>query len=234
MKNDQIFQREEKKYIITPQQKADLLLRAGTQMQLDQYGRSTIASLYFDTMDHRMIRQSMEKPLYKEKLRLRSYGVAAAQSRVYLELKKKYKGIVYKRREKMTLMQARRYIQTGILPFDTQIMREIDWVIRAYGDIKPVIYISYEREAYFAASDDALRMTFDHNLLYRTQDLTLTHGAYGTPILPGGQIVLEIKALGAMPLWLADALDSAKIYPSSFSKYGTAYCMDLTKEALYA
>lgn len=219
----QIFERTETKYLLTSEQRNLLFRLIGNYFTVDQFGRSTICNLYFDTNDYRLIRDSMEKPIYKEKLRLRSYGIPENDSTVFLELKKKYKGIVYKRREKMTLQQANTYIHDKILPFDTQIMKEIDWMVRHYGSIKPAVYISYQRDAFYCTEDPNLRITFDNELLFRTEHVALEDGVYGQSILEKDKYIMEIKALNSMPLWLTGALDELKIFPASFSKYGTAY-----------
>ncbi len=218
----QIFERKEKKYLLTETEKDALLARIGDRLTPDKYGPSTICSLYFDTPDYRVIRASIGARTYKEKLRLRCYGTPDADSTVFLELKKKYRGVVYKRREKMALSAAYDYIDKDVLPKDTQIMREIDWMQKKDG-LSPVILIAYDREAYYSEETLGLRLTFDTNVRFRTDDLRLEHGPNGQTILPTGRYILEIKTLGAMPLWLAHELDALSLYPSSFSKYGTAY-----------
>lgn len=218
-----IFERTEKKYVITLQQKEQLLDLIKDKICDDEYGESTVCSLYFDTDDYRLIRTSIDKPMYKEKLRLRSYGTPQKNSTVFLELKKKYKGIVYKRRETMTLNEADLYITKGIMPKDTQIMREIDWAKTHYKNLLPRMSVCYDRNAYYSNVDKELRITFDKNVRYRNYDLDLSHGSYGEKILDNNTCIMEIKALYAMPMWLCEALNVLKIYPSSFSKYGTAY-----------
>lgn len=218
-----IFKRTEKKYILSMPQYNALLNSAAPYLQPDAFGESTVMSLYFDTPSRQLIRNSLEKPLYKEKLRLRSYGVPSDGTPVFLELKKKFKGTVYKRRIRLPLEQARIYAQQGILPEDSQIMREIDALQRFYGPLIPSVLISCRRTAYFCVQEPHLRLTFDMDIRYRENDLLLEHGPGGTVILPEETCLLEIKALGAMPLWLAEALNRLSIFPVSFSKYGTAY-----------
>lgn len=219
----QVFQRTEIKYFLTNEQKSAFLDIIAPHFETDGFGRSRIYSLYLDTWDYSLIRESIEKPLYKEKLRLRSYGVPEADSTVFLELKKKYKGMVYKRREKLTLTQAESYLTGGPRPKDTQIMKEIDWAIKSRGGVKPSALIAYDREAYCCKTDGNLRITFDSNLTFRTNDLLLDGGSSGERLIGSGENIMEIKAAYAMPLWLAEALDTLAIYPSSFSKYGTVY-----------
>ncbi len=217
-----IFERKEKKYLLNEAQKCALIQKIAPHLTPDRYGPSTVCSLYFDTADYRVIRASIDAKTYKEKLRLRCYGTPSPEDTVFLELKKKYKGVVYKRREKIPLSAAYKYIETGTPPADTQIIREIDWM-RKKDSLTPMILLAYDREAFFSEKTEGLRLTFDTNVRFRTEDLRLDHGPYGQTLLPIGTYILEIKTLGAMPLWLTHALDALALYPTSFSKYGTAY-----------
>ena len=217
------FKRIEKKYLLSEAQYDALFDRIGAHMRPDEYGRSTVMSLYLDTPDFRIIRGSIEAVDYKEKLRLRSYGTARADSTVFLELKKKFGGVVYKRRTAMTLTEAERYLRMGIKPFESQIMSEIDWAMRLYGRPKPTVMIACEREAWFDEEHPDLRLTFDRNIRYRERELKLNRSSAGIALLPDRTVLLEIKTAGAMPLWLAQALDAEGILPGSFSKYGAAY-----------
>ena len=218
-----IFERTEKKYVITVSQKNELLSLISDKIKSDEYGKSNVNSIYYDTDDYRLIRNSIDKPVYKEKLRLRSYLVPKGNSLVFLEFKKKYKGVVYKRRKTLKYDDAQKYLKSRILPDNSQIMREIDWTMNFYKTLKPKMFIGYDRLAYVGKEDKNLRITFDFNLRYRTDNLSLDCGNYGESIIGNNYCVMEIKALNAMPLWLCKALDELKIYPSSFSKYGTAY-----------
>jgi len=224
-----VFKRIEKKYLLTEDRYEALFQRIGAQLKPDEFGRSTVLSLYLDTPDHRIIRNSIEAVDYKEKLRLRSYGTAGPESKVFLELKKKFKGVVYKRRAVMTLLEAERYLEEGAKPFDSQIMDEIDWAMKLYGQPKPAMMIACEREAWFDGEHPDLRLTFDRGIRYRERELHLSSGGMGTALLPENTVLLEIKTGGAMPLWLAHALDAEKILPGSFSKYGAAYTRSLEK-----
>ena len=222
-----IFKRIEKKYLLSEAQYEALFQRIGAHLKPDAFGRSTVMSLYLDTPDSRIIRNSIEAVDYKEKLRLRSYGTAGADSTVFLELKKKYGGVVYKRRAAMTLREAERYLRMGIKPYESQIMSELDWAMRLYGRPKAAMLIACEREAWFDEAHPDLRLTFDRNIRCRENELRLDRGSAGTPLLPKDTVLLEIKTAGAMPLWLADALDAESILPGSFSKYGEAYLRTL-------
>ena len=223
MKDILIFKRVEKKYRLTPAKKAELLGLILPHLTADAHGRSTICSLYLDTPEHLIIRNSIDAKVYKEKLRLRSYGTPTQEDTVFLEIKKKYKGVVYKRREKLPLHEAMAYISGGPPPRDTQIMREIDYAMHFYRQPQPAMLIAYEREAYFDQELPSLRITFDTNVRYREDDLLLQSGHHGTRLLPDDVILMEIKTDGAMPVWLARALSDCDILPTSFSKYGTAY-----------
>ena len=223
MKDIMTFRRVEKKYRLTPTQKDALLSLIGPHLTPDAHGRSTICSLYLDTPDHLIIRNSIIARVYKEKLRLRSYGTPTLDDPVFLEIKKKFKGVVYKRREVMTLREAMAYIEQGTKPCDTQIMREIDYAMRFYRQPKPMMLIAYEREAYFDADNPDLRITFDTDVRARDTDCRLENGSHGEYLLPEDAILMEIKTGGAMPVWLARALGQCGILPGKFSKYGTAY-----------
>ncbi len=223
MKDIMIFRRVEKKYRLSPAQKDALLSLIGPHLTPDVHGRNTICSLYLDTPDHLIIRNSIIARAYKEKLRLRSYGTPTMDDHVFLEIKKKFKGVVYKRREVMTLREAMAYIEHGEKPCDSQIMREIDYAMHFYRQPTPQMLIAYEREAYFDNDNPDLRITFDTDIRARDADCRLEHGSHGDYLLPEDVIMMEIKTGGAMPVWLAKALSQCGIVPGRFSKYGTAY-----------
>lgn len=219
----QVFKRIEKKYMLTRPQREALLQAFQGHMQRDAFGRHTICNLYLDTDDFELTRRSIEKPVYKEKLRLRAYGVPGPEDTVFLELKKKYKGVVYKRRMELTCRQAMDYLLRGKRPdADSQIAHELDYALQLYAP-RPQVYLCYDREAYFCPDNPDLRITLDENIRFRTQQVDLMRGAWGTPTLPDGTTLMEIKIPGAMPLWLADALDAQRIFPCSYSKVGTVY-----------
>ena len=226
-----VFQRYEQKYLL--QEKQYRIIRRELQNRIvpDQYGKSTICNIYFDTPDFRIVRSSLAKPVYKEKLRLRSYGVPGMKNTVFVELKKKYKGIVYKRRDSMVLSEAEGYLLRHEAPgVETQVLREIDWFLKYYRDIRPAMYIAYDRIAAYDTQKPELRVTFDWNIRFRNQELDLKKGTWGQQILEEGQQLMEIKIPGAMPVWLCELLDQLCIYPVSFSKYGKAYRMQQAEE----
>ena len=221
---ESIFRRHELKYLVDESQRAALEAAFADTMVPDPYGESTICNVYYDTPDFRLIRASLEKPVYKEKLRLRSYGPAAPESRVFLELKKKYESVVYKRRVALTAEEAEAYFAgREALPADSQIGREIEYFRRFYRDLGPAVYLSYDRKAYFSARNRDLRVTFDRHIAWRQEGLRLTAPAGGREILPPGMSLMEVKAADAIPFRLARLLGENGIYQTTFSKYGEAY-----------
>lgn len=223
MANQTTFERIEKKYLLTPAQFEALwpiLLRT---MQVDQYGRHTICNIYYDTPDYALIRASLDRPVYKEKLRLRSYGVPGDDSTVFLEIKKKFKGVVYKRREAMTLAEARQYTAAGVLPgHEGQIVRELDFFLRYWQPV-PKVFLAYDRIALFSTEDSELRITFDTDIRWRTGGLDLAQGDAGAPLPMDAPWLMEVKIPDAMPLWMARAFSLLGIYPVTVSKYGRCY-----------
>lgn len=192
-------------------------------MRPDDFPHSSILNLYYDTPDYYLIRHSLEKPKYKEKLRLRCYGVPDAQTQVFLEIKKKAKGIVYKRRESIPYDQALSYLNGKGGGSDSQIFHELDWMLQYYKELKPRAFLSYERDSLKGKEDPNLRLTLDQEIRWRTKKLDLRLGTEGEALLQPGQTLMEIKIPNAMPLWLAEALSELSIFPVSFSKYGRAY-----------
>ena len=219
-----VFKRYELKYMLTLEQKEKILEAMSPYMELDKYGRTGIRNIYFDTDNYRLIRRSIEKPAYKEKLRIRSYAQATADSTVFVELKKKYDKVVYKRRLPLCEQDAMAWVcHEQICPVNTQISREIDYFIDFYGKLIPTVFLSYEREAYYDKNGGDFRVTFDDNILCRQTDITLCSPAYGAPILPQEKVLMELKCSGGIPLWMVEVLSHERIYKTSFSKYGTAY-----------
>ena len=203
-----IFRRYEKKYLINREQYEALNKMTSELFEPDEFGKSVIMNIYFDTPTDMLIRRSLDKPIYKEKLRLRTYGVPDDDSNAFVEIKKKFKKVVYKRRVKMTYAEACDYLMNGAPPpKHKQITDEIDWFIKFYGEVRPAMVITYERTAMFAKENKDLRITYDSNILWRREDLDLRKGAYGNVLLPDGYYLMEIKIPGAMPVWLAKMLD---------------------------
>lgn len=224
------FKRYEIKYLLTEREKEAVLQAMEPYMRLDNYGRTTIRNIYFDTDTYRLIRRSLEKPAYKEKLRIRSYQTAASDDPVFVELKKKYKSVVYKRRLILPESQVMNSFQHGLpLPVNSQIADEIEYFRCYYEDLHPTVFLSYEREAFYALDGGDFRVTFDENILYREYDFSLGSEVYGTPLLEDGQTLMEIKTAGGLPLWMSHELNRLKVYRTSFSKYGLAYQNMMTK-----
>lgn len=232
------FERYEKKYCLTLSQQRFLLERMTPYMKKDAYGEYTICNIYYDTDDYRLIRASLEKPVYKEKLRVRSYGVPTDGGRVFVEIKKKYDGVVYKRRITASPADAAAFLRTGksTQPLG-QIGREIAWFQHTY-HAGPKVFLAYDRAAFSGADDPAVRITFDTGIRWRTTALDLRCGDHGAPLLPPEQILMELKLPDACPLWLSRALTDIGARPTSFSKYGACYKTyilpneSFTKEAL--
>ena len=224
-----VMKRYELKYLLNAGQTAYLRERLKGHMEIDQYGKTSIASLYYDTPNYRLIRTSVEKPEFKEKIRLRSYGIATESSPVFLELKRKAYGIVYKRRVETTVPLVHKFLSgEGDICAPGQINREITAFRDYYKTLVPACLIIYDRVAYFEPGGD-LRVTIDENPRYRVDDLTLTKSMQGTPLLKEGWTILEVKVQEAMPLWLCEILSAGKITKGSFSKYGEAYRRQIMK-----
>ncbi len=229
--NDSIFERHELKYLINDLQRRYLLQTVRDRMEDDPHGESTVCNVYYDTPDFRLARRSLEKPVYKEKLRLRSYGPAAPEQDVFVELKKKYRGVVYKRRILAPAAVAERFLRgEATLPEDSQIGREIEYFRQFYGGLVPAAHLSYDRSAFFSPETADLRVTIDDNIRWRGEELSLCAQPGGERLLPAGRYLLEVKVGAAMPLWLARALSEGGIRQSTFSKYGGAYAAMLRGE----
>lgn len=224
MHNKSVFQRREMKYIITLKQKELIINVIKKYMSLDKYARSIIRNIYFDTPNYLLIRRSIEKPVYKEKLRIRSYEKVKDNTTVYVELKKKYESIVYKRRISLSFEEAMEWIcKKKKTNSESQIEKEIQYFINFYENLQPTVFLTYEREAYYGNEDKQLRITFDENILYRNYDIDLHSDVYGEEIIDKNYSIMEIKSIYGLPLWLVNLLSENKIFKTSFSKYGTAY-----------
>lgn len=224
------FKRYEKKYLLSREKYEALWAELEPYLKPDRFFQSTVCSVYYDWEDFRLIRSSIEKPVYKEKLRLRSYNVPRADDTVFVELKKKYKGIVYKRRVQMEARQAEDYL-AGLCPApdDGQINREIDWFLKT-NPVLPRVFIACDRRAYVSRDNEELRLTFDSSIRWRETELSLTAGDQGKELLEDGQVLMEIKLPEAAPLWLAEMLSRLEIFPRGFSKYGQCYKNELVEK----
>ena len=219
----EFFRRVEKKYIISKEQYLRIKEILNEKMVEDEHGKSTICNLYFDTNNFDLIMHSISKPYYKDKVRLRSYNIPDLDSNVYLEIKKKCGGIVGKRRIQMLLKDYYTYINNfGEIKEEVQVINELDYYFKFY-HLQPTMFLSYYRRAYYGKDNMDFRITFDSNIIARNHDLKLENGNYGTQILGEDKYIMEIKTLGAMPMWCVKILDELKIVPCGFSKYGEAY-----------
>ena len=222
-----VFNRYEKKYLMTSAVYHKLRQRLEPYMEADRYGLHTICNIYFDTPDDLLIRRSIEKPVYKEKLRLRSYGVPGPDSKVFLEIKKKYAKVVNKRRVQLRLAEAYAYLEQGARPEqENQILREIDFFLGRY-PLQRRLYLAYDRVALFGREDPDFRLTFDTRIRSRRLDLGLEQGDRGRLLLPEDCVLMESKVMGATPLWFTGILSEMGLYPVSFSKYGNIYKREL-------
>lgn len=219
-----VFKRYELKYVITKEQKEKLLKTMELYMGLDKYGRTIIRNIYFDTDTYRLARRSIERPTYKEKLRIRSYQQADPGSLVFIELKKKYQSVVYKRRISMYEKDAMNWVCDGVsCKTNTQIASEIEYFLHYYENLRPVVFLSYEREAFYSKSGEDFRVTFDENILCREEEVSLESDIWGESLLKDGMVLMEIKTPRGIPMWMIHVLSEEHIYKTSFSKYGTAY-----------
>ena len=231
----EVFNRYENKYMVNENILGKLCGRLNDYMEADEYNKNgkayTITNLYYDTQDNHLIRTSLSKPKYKEKLRLRAYGVPDTYGKVYVEIKKKFAGLTNKRRSALILSEAYKFLETGVLPEEKQyqnrqVLSEIRYMLETH-DLQPALYLAYDRIAYFGIGQRDLRISFDCNIRTRRHDLKLESGDYGKPLLENGQWLMEVKAAHSLPIWLCDLLSEYKVYPTSFSKYGVEYRQSL-------
>lgn len=226
------FKRYEKKFLLTKEQYNNLIPRLLEYMNPDEHCKSgknyNIYNIYYDTENDDVIRHSISKPYYKEKLRLRSYNIPTnPNDKVFLELKKKINGIVNKRRVVLTLEEAYNFLELGKKPISNdyvnkQVINEIEYYL-SKKPVYPKVYIGYTRKAFFGKEDRDFRLTFDSKILTRRDNLTLEAGCFGQNILEENQYLMEVKILGAMPIWFTNILSELEIYNTHFSKYGNEY-----------
>ena len=217
------FKRYEKKYLLTAEGYARLMERMAPHIEPDEYHRSTVCSIYYDGDDFRLIRHSIDAPIYKEKLRVRCYNPSGPDCEAFVELKKKYKGIVYKRRVVMTARQADAWLSGAAEPpEDSQMAREIQWFLHENRP-RPRVLIACDRTSWRARENPELRITFDERIRWRDRELDFASGSGGELLLPNGEVLMELKIPGAAPLWLAHLLSEQALFPTSFSKYGVCY-----------
>lgn len=226
----EVFNRKEIKYLITDEDKDALFSIIEKYMNCDAYNKDgktySICNLYLDTESDELIRKSLEKPFFKEKIRLRSYGKVSLTDNVFLESKKKFDGVVNKRRTTFVLQDAYEYFENGNIienpKMNKQVMKEINYIMNMY-NLKPRVFISYDRLAFFEKNNSDFRLTLDTNIQTRRDNLRLDYDIYGNQLLQPGQWIMEAKAFKAFPLWFVHFLSERKIFQTSFSKYGTEY-----------
>lgn len=217
-----VMKRYELKYRLNKEQVAYFKKRILEYMKIDKYGLTSICSIYFDTPNYSLINKSIEKPEFKEKLRLRSYGIAKKDSPVFLEIKRKNEKIVYKRRIMTNEDKAYRFFLEDEEFDNSQISRELQAFKESHIHLQPKYLIIYDRIAYYQDDSD-VRITLDMNPRYRVDDVNLHTSLDGTPLLDESEAILEIKVQHSVPMWLVGILTEGKIYQSSFSKVGAAH-----------
>ena len=229
-----IFRRVEKKYILTKEQYKELKRILNDYMLEDEHGKSNICNIYFDSKFYELISHSITKPFFKEKIRLRSYNKPKDDTEVFLEIKRKCEGVVSKRRIQMQFADFENYMENknSLESSNPQIKTELDYYFNKY-NLRPTMYISYDREAFYQKENRDFRITFDSNILAREYDLKLNTESYGENILEQGKYVMEIKTLGSIPLWLVKIINELQIAPCGFSKYGEAYTQLILKANTY-
>lgn len=226
------FKRYEKKFLLDKEQYNNLIPKLLEYMNPDEHCTSgknySIYNIYYDTDNNDVIRHSTANPYYKEKLRLRSYNIPSnPNDKVFLELKKKINGIVNKRRVVLTLEKATKFLELGEKPtsndyLNSQVINEISYYL-SKKNVFPTVYIGYTRKAFFGKDDRDFRLTFDSKILTRRDNLSLEAGYFGENILEENQYLMEVKILGAMPIWFTTLLSELQIYNTHFSKYGNEY-----------
>ena len=227
------FERVEKKYIISPSQFDAIKAKIDELFVPDEYGETKICNIYFDTPDFLLTRRSVEKPVYKEKLRLRTYGIPTNDWISFTEIKRKCNSVVYKRRIPLKLSDAMNFLCRGKqIENPSQISKEIEYFLDLYTGIAPAFYISYDRSAFFLKDDNNFRITFDKNITWRDYDLDLTKGSYGESLLPEGHVLMEIKISETIPLWLARLFSELGVNSASFSKVGKAYTSKISQRSI--
>lgn len=234
----EVFNRYENKYLMDYQSFQDIYNRLLQYMDLDEHNQNnqfyTISNIYYDTPQHSIIRNSLSKPKYREKLRIRAYGVPKRDAKVYVELKKKVFGLVNKRRTAMKLDEAYAFVQTGNVPelmpyMNKQVIHEIQYFLQRY-ELQPAVYLAYDRIAMFCKGNRDLRITFDTNIRSRREDVRLEDGDHGEALMAPDLWLMEVKAEKTVPVWLAQMLSELRMFRTGFSKYGNEYRMNIRNE----
>ena len=226
-----VFKRYEIKYQLSDIQRSRLERVMAQHMVPDKFGPSTVRNIYYDTPTHLLARRSAEHPFYKEKLRIRSYTSAEDETPVFVELKKKCDGIVYKRRCTLPLNEGHALLM-GMRAPQSQIERELAFAAGRYEGLAPAMFVAYDREAFYDEHDHEFRMTFDRAVRCRWQGVSLAGSTAGALLTPADQSLLEVKCAAGMPMWLVDFLSTEGIYKGRFSKYGAAVALRMAQEGL--
>ncbi len=227
------FKRCEKKFLLSLGQYEMLkseILKNG--MVYDKYCKGGVVykiyNIYFDDDENSVIRKSISHPKFKEKFRMRSYFIPkSGEDTVFLEIKRKIKGTVVKRRATLTYKEALDFIENGTRPdtddyLENKVLDELEYYMSIH-NVRPKVFISYERMAFFGGDDPDFRVTFDRNITTRRTDLRLDMGVYGDKLLADDEVLMEVKIPGSIPIWFSDLLARHEIYISGFSKYGNEY-----------
>lgn len=232
MDKNKIFRRKETKYLLSKEKYDELMKELKRYVEKDKYYKSTICNIYFDTDNYDLIINSINKPKYKEKIRIRSYNIPRLEDNIFLELKKKYDGIVGKRRINIKLKDFYSFLKTGnLVNDDLQIKSELEYYFKKY-ELKPKLYLAYDRLSYYSKDNKEFRITFDRNLRSREEDMNLELGDSGKLYFKEDTYIMETKVLDTYPIWFTKILSKLKIYPISFSKYGSIYSSKI-KEEMY-
>lgn len=234
----EVFNRYETKFLLDANQYRNIKKEISKYMRLDEYNKNkefyTISNIYYDTKDSQLIRKSLARPVYKEKVRLRGYGIPSKNDKVFLEIKKKFNKVVNKRRTSLYVREAEKFLDSGKKPnikayMNEQVLNELEYAINLY-NLEPKAYIAYDRRAYFGIDDPSFRLTIDTNIRTRRYDLTLYAGDYGEHLLEPDTYLMEVKTSGGIPLWLTKLLSENKVYKTHFSKYGTEFTKYINDE----
>lgn len=241
-----VFERKEMKYRITAAQLAELLPVLQEHLVPADFADATVRSLYYDTPGDDLIARSIEGPLYKEKLRLRVYGDGYDPAMpAFVEIKKKFKGIVYKRRVMLSLAAAEAFLDG--MPYEEalaaypladkklaaqvrenaaknkQIANEIAFFMQRYAPLQPSILTACSRCSLVDPDGGDLRITIDTQLCAKHRPTNIGDVDGAGALIGEGDAIMEIKSTFALPLWLTSALSSVGAYKQSFSKCGAAY-----------
>lgn len=232
----EVFTRHELKFLIDRHTYGKIYKALMPYLVVDQHankqGYYTVSNIYYDTKDDLFHYEKMKGQDFRQKLRLRTYGHSDLDSESYLEIKKKHKGLVNKRRTALRLRDAYRFLEVDEIDnndlidntnaSNIQILKEVAFLKKFY-TLEPKVALCYERQAFQGKEDNELRITFDDNLRKRHHNLRLELGSEGASYVSRDIFVLEIKVNDTIPLWLARILSQFSCSVQSFSKYSTSH-----------